>query len=182
MTGGGLRASLNFMSESPLRRLREEASLTIDKVAHRTGLSKQYIIKAEQACYAEPSDALLRFYETNFKDVAKEYYTFQREVRKQNFGKLIEPWHFHLGELEDHPFINWRVCSGVGSRDAISRFYCVHPAIMYKFEMCKITTVPEHLVTALLESGYDAVTLTKLEEAYQAYLQQRREGISVVTD
>lgn len=154
--------------------------MTIDKVSSRTGLSKQYIIKAEQACYADPSDVLLRFYEVNLREVAKDYYAFQREIRLANYGKLIEPWHFMVNEVTDHPFINWRVCSGVGSRDAISRYFCVHPAILFKFEHGRITTVPEHLVQALLESGYDAVTLTKLEESYQEFLVKRRGELKVV--
>jgi len=175
------------MTDSPLRRLRETCNLTIDRVAQDTGLSKQFIIKSEQCVYSEPSDTLIRFYESKLEDnviddVYTDYYKFQREVRKFNYGQLIEPWVF-IG-YDEHPFRNWRVCSGVGSLSGLCRIFCVHPAVMTKFESTpwQLKAVPEQLVKALLESGYRPTTIQALEEAYYEYRRHLRGELEYVSD
>lgn len=154
------------MRISPLKRLREEAGFTLERVSRLTGLSKQFIINSEQAVYVDPPEQLLRFFE---EDSLDDYYDYQREVRLQNYGKLIEPWAFFVGSSKIHPFINWRECSGINSARSISKLFCVHPAVMHKFEHSLMESVPDQLISALLESGYDSRTLRELEESYKQF-------------
>ena len=162
---------------SPLKDLRERSGLTLERVAAQTGLSKQFIINSEQAVYVDPPEQLLRFYET---DTLDEYYEYQREVRKHNYFKLIEPWVFFEAEGLIHPFINWRECSGITSARAISTLFCVHPAVMHKFEHGNMESVPDQLTAALLESGYAPRTLNSLAEAYRNYKLDKRKEVTYV--
>jgi DNA-binding XRE family transcriptional regulator len=154
---------------NPLKQLRERLNLTLDQVAYRASISKQFIIKAEQAVYTDPSETLLAFYsaliDLDAVEVTQQYYRFQRETRKANYGRLIEPWTF---KVENHPFISWRQLSGVSSAAGICKLYCVHPAVLNKFENRSylLAGTPEQLVVALMESGYSPETLAALEEAY----------------
>lgn len=171
------------MNRSPLKSLREDCDLTLEKVAAKTGLSKQFIIKAEQAVYQEPPDSLLEFYVrltyVDTSEVRSAYYVFQRETRKFNYGRLIEPWNFVSSE---HPFRNWRVLSGMDSLSGLCRDFCVHPAVMSKFENQSylLARIPEQLVAALLESGYRATTIAALEEAYSEFKERLRKGVTLV--
>lgn len=153
---------------NPLKRLREESGMTLKRVSRGTGFSKQFIIKQEQGVYHEPSKTIVDFYDADYKEVCKDYREFQRACRKANYGRLIEPWHFNVNEGKN-PWITWRELSGVGSEAAICKFFCLHPAIMFKFERGDMTTVPDLLIEALLESGYSHETLNKLGEAYEAW-------------
>lgn len=169
--------------KSPLKTLREECDLTIERVAARTDLSKQFIIKAEQAVYQELPERLVSFYagetSVNYVELAADYAEFQREVRLGNFGRLIEPWTF---QFATHPFKHWREMSGVGSLSGLCRMFCVHPAVMSKFEnqTYLLNAVPAQLVTALLESGYSEETLRALQLAYDGYRAMIREGVTLV--
>jgi transcriptional regulator with XRE-family HTH domain len=160
---------------SPLKDLRERSGLTLERVASQTGLSKQFIINSEQAVYVDPPELLLRFYE---EEELPEYYEFQRETRKFNYGRLIEPWTFW--REDHHPFIHWRECSGINSARAICKIFCVHPAVMHKFEHATMETVPDQLIAALLESGYKNDTLNELAEAYRDYKLDRRKEVTYV--
>jgi transcriptional regulator with XRE-family HTH domain len=162
---------------SPLKDLRERSGLTLERVAAQTGLSKQFIINSEQAVYVDPPEQLLRFYET---DTLDEYYEYQREIRKHNYFKLIEPWVFFEAEGLIHPFINWRECSGITSARLISKLFCVHPAVMHKFEHGQMESVPDQLTAALLESGYQSRTLQGLAEAYRNYKLDKRKEVTYV--
>jgi len=165
---------------SPLKELREERNLTLERVERLTQLSKQYIIKAEQCVYTEPSQVLLDFYEVGVGEVEAAYYAYQRSTRIANYGRLIEPWAFNSGR--QHPFTQWRMLSGQISASGICKYYCIHPAILHKFEKEIMSEVPEVILKALLESGYKPETLSKLEEGYKRFKQTLREGIEVVTE
>jgi transcriptional regulator with XRE-family HTH domain len=162
-------------TKNPLKETRERLNLTIDQVAYRASLSKQFIIKAEQGVYSDPSETLMAYYgsltDLDVIVIQQQYYAFQRETRKANYGRLIEPWTFTLTSENDHPFISWRELSGVGSAAGICKLFCVHPAVLNKFEKRSylLAGCPEQLTAALLESGYKPETLDALESAYVQY-------------
>lgn len=157
--------------ENPLKEHRLKAGFTIGRLAARVEVSKQFIIRAEQGCYTTAPEPLVEFWcereDVLASDIEREYFNFQHWKRKQSFGKLIEPWSFP--EIGRHPFILWREYSGIKSEAAVCVLFCLHPAVMYKFEKGKMTDVPEMLTAALLESGYSAETVNKLEVAYEKW-------------
>jgi len=170
---------------NPLKSLRKEVGLTIDQAADRASVSRQFVIRAEQAVYTEPPDSLVSYYATRIEldceATRSAYFNFQHLTRKANYGRLIEPWNFQPVGL-GHPFKRWRTFSGIGSAAGICKLFCVHPATLNKFEshseQCAV--VPEQLVKALLESGYSAETLSKLEQAYSDYKRFRRAHVGVI--
>jgi transcriptional regulator with XRE-family HTH domain len=170
--------------ENPLKHTRQLLNLTIDTVASRTQLSRQFIIRAEQGVYSDAPDSLISYYaalmDLDTIEIQQRYFNFQFATRKANYGRLIEPWAFPVGS--GHPFINWREFSGVGSTAGICKLFCVHPATMNKFEHRPhlLNSVPEQLTAALLESGYSAETLDLLEIAYSNYKIRLREVMEVI--
>jgi transcriptional regulator with XRE-family HTH domain len=173
-------------SENPLKRLRHLCNLTLDQVAYQVGVSRQFIIRAEQGVYSAVPDSLLDFYggrlEVDALAVGAEYYQFQLLTRKANYGRLIEPWTFP--DVLQHPFIHWRLMSGVTSSAGICKLFCVHPATINKFEKRSflMNAIPDQLVGALLESGYHPETLDTLEQSYKRYKLEQRNRLEVTTD
>lgn len=170
--------------ENPLKHLRHLRNLTIEQVAVRCHVSRQFVIRSEQAVYSDPPETLLTFFsselEINLDEVKRDYYAYQYSTRRINYGRLIEPWAFST-RRDAHPFISWRELSGISSSAGICKLYCVHPATINKFESRPhlLSSVPEQLVTALLESGYSAETLDLLELAYVNFKINLRNGMEV---
>lgn len=99
------------------------------------------------------------------------YAKFQSETRKANYGKLSPTFAFDKVTEGQHPFVVWRMRSGISARIRISKYLCVHPALVFKFEsqphLC--TSPPGELLVALKESGYSTETLASFTQAYDHY-------------
>lgn len=174
---------------NPLKSIRLSLNLTQDQVSESTGLSKSAILRAEQGVYPNISDALLSFYAqsclqadlTFVPSVLREgYRSFQRLTRLRSgpnppvsasngsrSDRLIGLMEPHRFRVTCHPFVEWRESMDL-SQIAISKLYCVHPAMVYRFEnqphLCEL--VPEPLLEALREAGYSESTLDHLVTAY----------------
>lgn len=166
---------------SPLKDLRLRLHKTLDQVATQTEHSKQFIIRAEQGVFTDLPVGLLSYYaeylDLDIEEERKRYYAFQRGVRKANYGALIEPWNFV--DLY-HPFINWRMASGIPSQAKVCTLFCVHPAVIYKLEKASMISLPDQLIGALMESGYSAETLENLRIAYAAFKTRQAQDLEVI--
>ena len=171
---------------NPLRSLRESANLSLSQMAGRAGVTSQALMRAEQGVYSTPSPSILDalYGEADANDDAvsdlydygvllADYHNFQKLTREDNYGSLEEPFLFL--DNGEHPFVDWRLRSGITARIQISKRFCVHPALIFKFEMqphlCQ--TIPKELVCSLLESGYTHSTMEEFEGAYATYKQSR---------
>lgn len=167
-------------TRNPLRLLREAAGETVSSMAELAGVTTQLVIWNEQGVYASPSprylQQLLEYspagdYHTSPDALTRDYYAFQKLTRESNYGKLLEPHDWSDYPWRHHPFVAWRKASGLDSRVAISKLYCVAPSLIFKFEKqperCK--TPPGELRQALLDSGYRADTLDALAIAYEEH-------------
>ena len=177
---------------NPLKTLRDSAGLSVAELADAAGVSSQAVIRAEQGVYASPPpnvlDALWRYApEDDLHDygiLLADYHNFQRLTRQNHYGLesggLDESYVFKPNK--DHPFVAWRLDSGIEARIQISKKYCVHPALVFKFEaqpyLC--STPPKELIRALLESGYSAKKLAEFEEAFAAFRKERGSKLSPV--
>jgi hypothetical protein len=155
-------------------------------MADRAGVTSQALMRAEQGVYSSPSPSILDalWGEADANDPAvsdlydygvllADYHNFQKLTRQDNYGSLEEPFTFlNTGE---HPFVDWRLRSGITARIQISKRFCVHPALIFKFEMQPYlcTTIPKELVRALLGSGYTEDTMKDLADAYAMYKDSR---------
>ncbi len=179
--------------DNPLREMRLRLGWTLDKTARLMATSRQFIIRSEQAVYADPpprlTELLLDHTEPNIPDlpnpgavgvgmsdeliVYQLYHLFQVQTRRENYGKLITDFDFpiHPAYSLQHPFVLWRTRSGINARIGPSKLFCVHPALISKFEirphLC--TTAPKELITALRDSGYDEELLDSFAQAYDTY-------------
>lgn len=189
------------MIENPLREVRLANKITQQRMADEFDVTPQYIIRAEQGCYPLPPEDLVNYlwdedtqgaipttdYEKAVGWFNRQYLDFQCQTRKANYGKLMPSpeglWGRSVLNHPDlsynpHPFVWWRQhhLSHVPSRIAISKFYCVHPAIVFKFEAQThlLSTPPESLMRALRESGYSKETLAWLDQAYYTYKGKKR--------
>lgn len=157
--------------ENPLKRERLNAALTLAQLADRLDVSKQFIIRAEQGCYVAPPEILVGYFverrDVNAGELEQDYYKFQHYKRRESFGRLITTWTFP--KTDKHPFTYWRECSGIKSEAGACVLFCLHPAVMFKYERGKMLSTPEQLTLALLESGYDPVLVDKLEESYLSF-------------
>lgn len=165
--------------ENPLTVLRNQHRLTIDGLARRSGVGRQVIMRTEQGVFTDPPDKILDTLlnltpDADKASVLAAYYAYQRDLRRRNYGRLdtnpdFMGWAAH--DLDEHPFVWWRCTSGISARIQISKLYCVHPAVIFKFEMQPYLTksLPSQLYDALLESGYSEKVLTDLSGAYARY-------------
>lgn len=169
--------------KNPLREIRLSVGLTLDQLAYRAEVSRLLIIRSEQAVYADPSprllETLLAFEVDGLDDefvVLARYHEFQTETRKENYGKLRTVDTFKWYNPTVHPFVFWRMDSGVTAQIAISKYFCVHPALIHKFEktphLC--VTPPGELMTALGQSGYSKELLDSFTKAYDTFKQSTR--------
>lgn len=175
---------------NPLREIRLANRLTLDNVAYNLRTTRQFVIRAEQAVYATPPPRLLKYLlDLNLPESVTDravglgmddelivyhlYREFQRAVRKKNFGVLLTDYDFpkHPTALHQHPFVAWRWASSVQARIGVSKLYCVHPALISKFEtspnLC--ASPPGELLLALEESGYSKELLASFTKAYDTY-------------
>lgn len=170
---------------NPLKDLRQECNFTLEEVADRASVSKLFLIRAEQGCFSSCPERLVEFYgryvDLDYLETASKYLEFQSVTRVGNYGRLIEPWEFPK-EIPDHPFIHWRQCSGLKAQISISKLFCIHPAVVFKFENKPrtINSVPQQLQDALLESGYERVTINLLSTAYAEFKDRLINSLEVV--
>lgn len=164
-----------------MRTLREAAGLSVSGLAAIAGVTPQLVTRTEQGVYTSVSERLRSavlseapegpLHDTiTFDEV---YTNFQTEQRKYHYGRLLEPYAF---TSETHPFVTWRQDSNIPNRISISKMYCVHPALVTKFEnqphLC--ATVPRELQRALIESGYTQGTIDALVANYRVWKENRR--------
>lgn len=164
---------------NPLRALREAAHCSVKEMAELADVTSQAIIRSEQGVYERPLPKLLHALwryspESDLHDegvLLADYHHFQKLTREANYGKLNEHFLFRYVRSGEHPFVAWRLVSSITARIAISKYYCVHPALITKFEMQPhlCSTTPGALRFALLESGYTEALLDRLQEAYSNY-------------
>lgn len=166
--------------KNPLVELREAAKLTVTELATEAGVSVSAVIRAEQAVYKTPVPKILdTLWEVapegdlhDYGVLMADYHAYQKDVRQDNYGLLDAGYQFPVGSLHPkHPFLLWRLDSDVSARIQISKAFCVHPALIFKFEvqpwLC--AKPPGELIYALTESGYTNGILEKFGTAYVSY-------------
>lgn len=174
--------------ENPLTVLRTTKRLSQEALAKKAGVSRQLIIRAEQAVYASPPPALVSTlldisdpaavgFALDEETVYHLYKEYQTHVRKRSFGRLATNQVFSDVPKGVHPFVDWRLRSGIKARIGPAKFFCVHPALLHKFEvqphLCQ--SPPGDLLHALVESGYSKELLASFSLAYDTYKGHLRE-------
>jgi transcriptional regulator with XRE-family HTH domain len=179
---------------NPLRYLRKRLGFTQEGLADAADVSRIFVVRAEQGVYEEPSATLIdamRFHHKKYQpafdwefstDVAitRQYEQFQLHTRRKHYGQLLANFDFLAFSPSLHPFLIWREASEVNAAISISKYYCVHPAIIHKFEKQThlMHSVPEVLRRALLDAGYTESFLDELEWAYTKHRRWKASKVS----
>lgn len=171
---------------NPLKVLRTSARLTMVDVANQAEVSRQYVIRAEQGVFASCPAILVEvlanhLHELDYVTIAAQYENWQMLRRKESYGSLSPNFDFHLhigfDNLNPHPLTHWREHSGITARIQISKLFCVHPALIFKFEEQPwlVTNPPGELMTGLRQAGYTEDMLNHFSEAYALFRKVRRD-------
>lgn len=179
---------------NPLRQMRLDLGWTLDHTADQLDTTRQFVIRAEQGVYANPPPRLTQLL-LGYGDVPLStaavgvgsdedvvyhlYHEFQVLTRKRNYGALRPDYDFKSGflasssihPLNHHPLLRWRWWSNITGRIGVSKLFCVHPALITKFERTPHLCVepPGDLMNALRQSGYAPEILDSFVSAYHTY-------------
>lgn len=156
------------MYENPVKNARRYLNLTQVELANECGVSRQTVLRTEQGVYTSLPPSLGTRLVKDVPGIYNAYHSWQTSKRKSSYGKLIEPYLFD--SLGDHPFHKWRIDSGLTSRMGVCKDFCLHPAVVTKFEnTLEHSLVPDIILDALRDAGYAEGTLTSLQAAYVSY-------------
>lgn len=168
----------------------------MDQLATKADCSRQFIVRAEQGVYVDAPLQLLEVL-SDFVDTGVDYDVFNEQKyrpwqgyrRQESFGSLSTSHNFHVHDVDlkadpklltAHPFVHWRLHSGMQARIEVSKLFCVHPALIFKFEVTpwRCVTIPSELLAALSDSGYNADLLMDFVDAYKAYRERRLKALA----
>jgi DNA-binding XRE family transcriptional regulator len=174
--------------DNPIKVYREANGWTLETLATKVGCSKQLVIRTEQGCYPKIPPAIVDFFAYNptvkvrpdTTLIQVEYREYQTEVRISNYGTLYAGFNFSRVADSVHPFTAWRESSDLNLTQ-VCKMFCLHPATIFKFEKQPylVNSLPQPLVEALNESGYNEQVCFDLSAAYQRYLAQLSANIKV---
>lgn len=163
---------------NPIREFRQAQGLSVADLAQRAGVTPLAVHRAEQGVFAQVPPRLVyplleaeliteEGYILSDEDSLNECYkAWVRKTRRANYGCLTESLPpFKPGVS---PLVHWRMLSGVESQMGLCSLLCVHPSPIRETELGKQRKLPNQLVEALLDSGYDDDTIQQL-----AYRQER---------
>jgi hypothetical protein len=159
--------------ENPVRSSRRRLGLTQLDLASACNVSRQTVLRTEQGVYTSLPPSLGEWLVSDVPGIYTAYHAWQRAKRRNSYGRLVEPYTF---DLSDNPFRRWRHDSGLASRMGVCKDFCLHPAVVTKFEnTLEHLTVPDIILDSLRDAGYSESTLTELQRAYVNY----RSGVLV---
>lgn len=170
-----------MLRKNPIKVRREQLNYSINQLEYQSGIHRQVIIRAEQGCYAKIPPRLLSYLLARTGDgtphLTNDYIAWVAEKRRDSFGKLPE----QLPPFVEyrHPFIHWRQEAEL-SRAAVCTYFCINLATLARFErqylICQ--SVPQQLVTALVQSGYSGHLINELRDQYDLYRNLQAANIS----
>jgi hypothetical protein len=132
--------------ENVLVSLRSELGLSQASVARMVGISPAAVMRNEQAIYSKPSDRLVEFYALSGlldrDTIYAAYDNYQEWRRHLSISEIGRP------PLDPGGLFNWRFIRKI-SQIEFCKLYCVHPAVLAKFEKGEMSSVPEQLKEAI---------------------------------
>lgn len=158
---------------NPFITARLRLGLTQATLAYRMDISRNMVIRNEQAQFPEPLPSILRWYEDNVYgwDTASaihEYREFQRSMRAK-YGDVL-----HYGSTTfKHPVKSMLVFSGL-SVAGFCRKFCAQQSLMYDLlnNPERFTNYPQWLDEILVESN--GIIALEVKEGWAGYVEYLR--------
>lgn len=162
---------------NPFKLLRESHDFTVELMAKKIGISKQALIRLEQACYVEPLPSALNYCASAFPvseyQLTIDYEAFQqlkRQKAHRYFGDIQEKLSLAYSTAT-HPM---RVLRGSTNPTQVAKDLCIPPATLTYFErnVVQQKSVPKVIINVLHEIGYTSAEIDALIEGYDSYRKQ----------
>lgn len=179
---------------NPVKLIRDELGLTLDYVSNNSGLSRQALIRTEQATYVEVPLVLLEWYSAehsvDYLATNEAYREHQKLLRTRHWrlfgdfsfsrrlrGVVQESANSESNDLRTvHPFEslknNWSLPNGefLGKMNTTqcAKLLCLPQGTLSYFEnnLTHQASVPRVLLDALRENGYGVEEISELMKAY----------------
>lgn len=162
---------------NPYKTARTQEGLTLHNLTDLLSISRNTVIRTEAGQFTNPPQAIADYFpEVTYSD----YLGWQRLKRIANYGLLFIlpipeytfPTKFYQSPyLHIHPFTWWMSMTHGMNPNVIANAYCVSISTVEKFINTpeRVSSVPEDLLFALLDSGYSKSLLYDLVLAYTGY-------------
>lgn len=143
---------------NPLRALRLAQGWSQAELAEFAGITRHAVLRTEQGVYSLPPPAILSVFSQRIPGSSIPYlekaYTEWQTKKRRCAGILFPDAPLVALSATSSEFLNWRTFSlGMTSRMEFCRVFCVHPAVVEKYEKRKQFHMPDQLATALKEAG-----------------------------
>lgn len=142
--------------------MRLETGWTQAELGEIAGVTRHAVIRTEQGVYALPPPAILsvflrRFPGESILTLETVYVAWVEETRRHNASKYLNrepPVTLVSGDMAGVDFLLWRLNTmRITSRMEFCRLFCVHPAVVEKYEKGQQKHMPDQLQHALYDVG-----------------------------
>lgn len=127
-------------------------------LAEFAGVTRHAVLRTEQGVYSLPPPAILSVFSqrlpgTSIPYLEEEYRRWQ-SIARRRAGIQYPDVPLVFRDSTGQQFLNWRLFSlGMTSRMEFCRVFCVHPAVVEKYEKGQQHQMPDQLEQALREAG-----------------------------
>jgi DNA-binding transcriptional regulator YiaG len=143
---------------NPLKELRLERGWTQEDLAGFAGVTRHAVLRTEQGVYALPPPAILSVFqqrtELSMLTMERQYVDWVKWTRRHTGLKLSSKASKQAVSVMSGPeFLTWRYGLGITRRMEFCRLFCVHPAVVEKYEKGQQHKMPDQLREALFDAG-----------------------------
>lgn len=142
---------------------RVAAGYTQQSIADKIGVSRHMIVRLEQSLFPDPPrrfvDELGYWYDVPSSDMMKSYHSLVKDKRaqfKENYSSFSNILHGYKGIA--NPLVYYREQQNL-SRIGFCKRICVHPDPIRDYEINDQRGVPQQLIIACNEMGWDYAPL-----------------------
>lgn len=161
-----LVGGVTVMITHPWSVIRRDLKLTQLEVAKKLNVDRQTVIRLEQGLFHAPSEEVLErlaeLYDTDPQELLNDYWDYVTRTRQEFMEKypsfsdiLRNPY-----VSKEHPLVLYRELNGL-TRMGLCKGLCLDYAPVADYEYNKQRSVPESLVKACQEIGWDCEILNK---------------------
>lgn len=167
------------MSTNPMKDARLALGLTQAQLADRAGITRLAVIRAEQGVFTRLPQSIIHILADFDNEISINYREFQRQHREFSYGRLSPTFDFQTLDYSSsqvelspvgNPLAKWAETSNFSSRMSLCIAFCLHPAVVTKFEnTIDYQNIPELITDAFLESGYSIDMMAEFQRSYRLY-------------
>jgi transcriptional regulator with XRE-family HTH domain len=154
------------MITHPWSVIRRDLALTQLEIARALNVDRQTVIRLEQGLFHSPSSEVLEklsgIYETDPQELLNDYWDYVTRTRQEfmekypDFAAVLSDPYTH----KEHPLVLYREVNSL-TRMGLCKGLCLDYAPVADFEYNRQRSIPESLLKACREIGWDCTVLEK---------------------